>query len=347
MLSFDLIQFDSYGAKSSCVKIVTPDIKIVIDPGVAIMHPTFPADIEDKYRWLEEGWERVYKALDDADIIIVTHYHYDHHIPDDPRVYGGRKAVFIKNPNIYINDSQRERAMHLLNGLSNFFGIELNVVDPTNLGYLEDVADELSSTGIDFGDYNERRKELLRRGREWFNKRRDNWFSSEYIDEIFSSDLVVIYPEASKYRFGETIIRFSGPLFHGIEYSRVGWVYSVLIEYRGYKLFFSSDLNGPIIEDYADMVIRENPQVIIMDGPMTYMFGYTLNRINLNRCIKNMVRIIDSVEFDVLIWDHHLPREKRFRERTNDVWSYAAKKGREVLTAREYKYGKPPVVEEL
>jgi len=80
---------------------------------------------------------------------------------------------------------------------------------------------------------------------------------------------------------------------------------------------------------------------------MTYMLGYTLNRINLRRVIKNVIRIIDSINYDVFIWDHHLPRERRFRERTKEVWKHASMNGKEILTAREYKYNRSPVVEEL
>ena len=34
---------DSLGAKSFCTLIRTEDVSILVDPGVAIMHPSFPA----------------------------------------------------------------------------------------------------------------------------------------------------------------------------------------------------------------------------------------------------------------------------------------------------------------
>lgn len=347
MLRFELVQFDSYGAKSSCVKVVTKDINILIDPGVAIMHPSFPAGLDDKLRWVEDGWRRIYKALEDIDIIIITHYHYDHHIPNDPSAYEGRIAVFLKNPNIYINNSQRERAEHLLKNLSTYFQFSLSYIDRIDINRVLRLALKLNSLELDFGDYNDRRKELLNKGRRWFEKRLDKWGSWGYINEIIRDEICILFPEASTYVFGNTVLHFTPPLFHGIEYSRVGWVYSVLVDDGNTRLYYSSDLNGPIIEDYSDMIIRYFPNIIILDGPMTYMFGYTLNRINLNRCIENVKRIIDNVEYDVFIWDHHLPREKRFRERTLDVWNHASKRGREILTAREYMFGRPPIVEEL
>ncbi len=347
MLRIDLVQFDSYGAKSSCIKVITRDVKIIIDPGVAIMHPSFPASLDDKIQWLEEGRHRIYNSLDDADIIIITHYHYDHYFPDDPNIYGGRLAIFTKNPNIYINDSQRHRAIEFLTMLSESFGVELGKVNQPELYNVYDLVDELRSTTIDFGEYNDRRKELLAKGKAWFLKRMSKWLKWDYMDEMYAHGINLIYPENSVYRFGDTVIRFTPPLFHGIEYSRVGWVYAVNIEYDDEKVFYSSDINGPIIEDYADMIIDEDPDYIILDGPMTYMFGYTLNRINLNRVLTNVIRIIEEVDFELLIWDHHLPREKKFRERTLSVWNRALELDKNMYTAREYRYGRPPIVEEL
>ena len=76
---------------------------------------------------------------------------------------------------------------------------------------------------------------------------------------------------------------------------------------------------------------------------MTYMLGYMLNRINLRRAIENARRIVEEVDFDLMIYDHHLPREPRFRERTSIIWRTAEDLNKKVLTAAEY-LGRKPVV---
>jgi hypothetical protein len=48
-----------------------------------------------------------------SDVIIITHYHYDHHSPDEVCFYEG-KDVLLKHPRENINHSQRERAATLL-----------------------------------------------------------------------------------------------------------------------------------------------------------------------------------------------------------------------------------------
>ncbi|RLI91328.1 MAG: MBL fold metallo-hydrolase, partial [Candidatus Altiarchaeales archaeon] len=55
------------------------------------------------------------------------------------------------------------------------------------------------------------------------------------------------------------------------------------------------------------------------------------------------LRIIKESDIEVMIYDHHLPREPKFRERTKEVWETAKKLKKNVLTASEL-LGKKPVV---
>ena len=148
------------------------------------------------------------------------------------------------------------------------------------------------------------------------------------------------FPEGKTFTFGKTRLRFTKPLFHGIEFSRVGWVFSTVIEHGGQKLIHSSDLNGPVIEDYAEWIIQENPDILILDGPMTYMRGYLLTETTPRRAIENAVRILEERDLRLMIYDHHLPREPKFKEVTRRVWEAGGKK---ITTAAEF-LGKKPAV---
>lgn len=195
----------------------------------------------------------------------------------------------------------------------------------------------------DFGDYNRRRRELFKKGFKWFRNRVNNWNSAKWIPELKFDDIEVKFPEGKEFKFERTKLRFTPPLFHGIEFSRVGWVFATVIEYGKEKLIHSSDLGGIYIEDYAEWLMRENPTVLILDGPPTYM-GFMLIRTNLNRCIENTCEVIKrSRNLKLLIYDHHLLREKKYRERTWKVWETCEEKGAKIITAAEY-LGKKPVV---
>jgi hypothetical protein len=123
-------------------------------------------------------------------------------------------------------------------------------------------------------------------------------------------------------------------------------VFSTIIEHDGNTLIHTSDLNGPIIEDYAEMIIDENPDILILDGPMTYMYGYLLNKTNLNRAIENAKRIVEEIDAEVIIYDHHLPRENKFRDRTRKVWDAAKKYNKNLMTAAEF-LGEKTIVEKI
>ena len=343
-IDFRLVWFDSFGAKSSCTLVKTDDVSILIDPGIAIMHASFPASLAKKVYWREKGAREIRKAFKHADVVVISHYHWDHFLRE-AKLYKG-KLILAKNPNEYINDSQRKRACDFFGSIFKELGIEVER-KKTRRRKFEDPAKKLRSVRLDFGDYNQRRKELLKKGEVWFRKRAEKWKRFWVIPEVKTGEFQLIFPEGRTFRFGKTKLRFTRPLFHGIEYSRVGWVFSTIVERGREKLIHSSDLNGPIIEDYADFIIRENPTYLILDGPMTYMLGYTLNLINFGRVLKNAKRIVRKVDFKVMIWDHHLPREPKFRERTSEVWELARKLNKNLQTASEYQLGKLPVVERL
>ena len=342
---FKPVWFDSLGAKSSCTLIRTPDVRILIDPGVAIMHPGFPASQEKKVFWFEKGLAAIRSAAKKADIIVISHYHYDHFIDFEKEIYQG-KIVLAKNPNIFINDSQRGRAEAFFKHLYEAFGAKKfeEVLEKPKSGEYEDPTRSLAiCMKKDFKDYSERRRVLLNQGRKWFFQRVKKWNRYRWIPELDLDKVKVRFPEGKEFSFGDTRLRFTSPLFHGIEFSRVGWVFSTIVEYGNMKLIHSSDLNGPIIEDYAEMIVREDPDILILDGPMTYMLGYTLNMINFRRTVENALKIVEETKAKIIIYDHHLPREPKFRERTIEVWEKAKKLGKKIYTAAEF-LGKKPAV---
>jgi len=122
----------------------------------------------------------------------------------------------------------------------------------------------------------------------------------------------------------------------------VGWVISVVVEHGGAKLIYSSDLQGPIIEDYAAWLEREDPDLLVLDGPPTYLLGYMLNKTNLSRAVENICLIVRETRADPIILDHHLLRDTRYRERLAPAYEAASEAGKRLLTAAEW-LGREPV----
>ncbi|MEM2937562.1 MAG: hypothetical protein QXJ63_03350 [Candidatus Bathyarchaeia archaeon] len=112
------LAFDSFGVRSMATFVETGDQKILIDPGVSLAPLRYglePHPLE--WQRLDETWNTIKDYAEDSDVLIVTHYHYDHHDPDYPELYKG-KTVFIKHPTQNINRSQKERAALFLGAIS-------------------------------------------------------------------------------------------------------------------------------------------------------------------------------------------------------------------------------------
>ena len=348
-INFEPVWFDSLGAKSSCTLVRTPDVSVLIDPGVAMMQPSFPASWAKKLYWEAQGRRAIKKASRKADVIVISHYHWDHcalvgKLGKNAELYKG-KVLWAKNPNRFINGSQWNRARLFFERVCRHFGKkDLVLREPLVTEYENPMKKLPLASSKRWGSYAERKRELLDKGRKWFQKLVEKYWNSEpWIPELKFRDLEVHWADGREIKIGKTRIKFSAPRFHGLEFDRVGWVFSTTIQFGKEKFLHTSDLEGVQIEDYKNDIIGGNPNVLVMDGPPTYLFGFIINRINLNRSIENLRDIIRKINTKLIILDHHLLREKRYRERLKKVYETADREGKRVITAAEY-LKKVPVV---
>jgi predicted metallo-beta-lactamase superfamily hydrolase len=115
---------ESFGARSMCTLVETPDVRLLLDAGVSLCpyrfglppHPT-------EFKTIDILRKRIAESADKAEVVTISHYHFDHHTPSYEdwlvnwteaketarRIYEG-KVVLVKNPREKINASQRKRA---------------------------------------------------------------------------------------------------------------------------------------------------------------------------------------------------------------------------------------------
>ncbi len=339
------------GAKSSSLAVSTSEGLLVVDPGAAAMQPSYPLDDSRKIALRMKAIERIEDYIAKASAVIITHYHYDHHLRVgdlhlrlSPNPYSG-KLIIMKNPNTYINASQWGRARELIRDLALMSGAKFEdlLTEPEARTFHDPVPRLREANSRDWGTYLRRREELLRRGRGWFLKLAEGlWGREAWVREAELPDGTrLVWGDGRSFTFGDVKVRVFPPWFHGVEYDRTGWVTPVLIDLPGARIMYSSDLMGPAIEDYASRIIAEKPDILILDGPPTYLFPYMLNRVNLRRAVENAVRIIRECRPELIIYDHHLLRERKWRERVREVLKAARDEGVELLTAAECLGGKP------
>jgi len=104
------LAFESLGVRSMAT-LVEAEMKVLVDPSAALGPlryglPPHPAEIEA----LTAAKRRIHEAALASDILVITHYHFDHHDPGES-FYGG-KTVLAKDIGSKINKSQTERGKY-------------------------------------------------------------------------------------------------------------------------------------------------------------------------------------------------------------------------------------------
>jgi len=126
-LKVQVLSAESFGVRSMATYVETPSIRIVFDAGVAL-GPRFgllPHPVE--YRALSEARKKLRQSCERADVVVTTHYHFDHFSPafnsdftwtwsskEVTRQLYQDKIVLVKDPKENINYSQQLRAWYFL-----------------------------------------------------------------------------------------------------------------------------------------------------------------------------------------------------------------------------------------
>ncbi len=166
------------------------------------------------------------------------------------------------------------------------------------------------------------------------SQRRRGWLFKERIAHLTSKFL---YADGKTFNFGGLKLKFSEPFPHGEENTPLGYVLMVTVEHSGRKVLFTSDVEGPLVEEAVEYMLSEEAGTIIVDGPATYLIGSKLNENHLKIAKRNLLRIIkESEASETLIIDHHLIRSLTFKMDLQEVYLKAEEIGKRVLTAAEY-----------
>jgi len=115
------IGFESFGVRSMCTFVETPDVRVLIDAGVALGPRFGKSPHPREYVARDQCRARIREFAAKSDVIVVSHYHNDHHTPnytetvwlgssaeESEQIYRD-KTVLVKDIRNSINFSQRRR----------------------------------------------------------------------------------------------------------------------------------------------------------------------------------------------------------------------------------------------
>lgn len=260
------IAFESMGVRSSCTYVETKDLKIVLDPGAALGSRYKLEPHQREQDKLTEKTNLISEYAKKADLLTISHYHYDHYRPSAH--FWQDKIVFVKHPKKNINRSQKERAQ-------SFFMLQESTIQ-----------------------------------------------SLQYADN-------------SSYEQGNTVLTFSEALPHGEYGTKLGNVVMVSIQ-DDINLLFCSDIAGVVHDRTKDVIISLSPDVIIMDGPSTYLMGWRISWSQINQSKQNLLEIMEKTDVKTIILDHHYLRDKMYLKHLLDCYIHAKELGITLCSGAEY-----------
>lgn len=270
---------ESFGVRSMCTYVETPDLKILLDAGVSLAPNRFRFPPHPReYEAIAECREKIAKASENAEVVTVSHYHFDHHTPSyidwfcnwsspdvAKQIYAG-KLVLVKSYREKVNFSQRRRG--------------------------------------------------------WMFKKT----GGKYARHLEIAD-------GKTFRFGDTLVKFSDPVFHGPVNSALGWILMTSLEHDDEKMLFASDVQGPMCGPTLETILAERPQLIIIGGPPTYLGGFRVKEEHIALGMQNLEKIVMNVPLTVL--GHHLLRDEEWKNFSQLIFDAAKKSGHRVVTAAE------------
>jgi len=271
---------ESLGVRSMCTYVETPDVKVLLDAGASLGPSRWglPPHLRE-YRALAECRERISKAAEKAEVVTISHYHFDHHTPSftdwfcnwssaeiAAKIYEGKTAL-VKNHRSKINYSQRRRG--------------------------------------------------------WMFRKT----AGKHVKTLEVAD-------GRNFEFGDTRLKFSEPVFHGIENTPLGWVLMTTIDYGDERMLFASDVQGPMYNATVEMILGEAPDLLIIGGPPLYLAGFRVDEAHIQQGMKNLEELVKNIPTTIL--EHHILRDDRWRAACQPIFNTASKAGHTVLTAAEF-----------
>jgi len=277
------IAAESFGVRSMCTLVETPDVKVLLDAGVSLCPYRFnlpPHPIE--FQTIARLRHKIAEAADKASVVTVSHYHFDHHTPsyedwvvnwteegETARQIYQNKNVLMKNPKEKINASQRQRAWMF------------------------------QKTG------------------------------GKHAKRLEAAD-------GRTFTYGATTLRFSEAVAHGSD-SMLGWVIMTTIEFDVERFMFAPDVQGPMVKETTELILREQPSTIMLGGPPLYLAGFRVDTAQIEQGLRNLERIAQAVPLVIL--EHHALRDDAWPQKIKGAYKQAATSGHSIMTAAEFAGG--------
>jgi uncharacterized protein len=207
-----------------------------------------------------------------------------------------------------------------------------NFADPVWLGSSPESLERIYKGKIVLAKEPRRKINTAQRRRGWMFKQ-----TAEKLAEKFVS------ADGETFQFGRTQVRFPQPVPHGEADSGLGWVLPCIVERSKEKLVFAPDVQGPVVAETLALLLSEEPDILIIGGPPTYLQGFKVADEFFQTALRSLQQLAETI--GTLVIDHHLLRDAGWYNFLAPVRKAAEEAGNRILTAAELLKIKPNVLE--
>ncbi len=294
---------ESFGVRSFCIHVTTPDISILLDPGCALgPYKKFKIPHKLEYERLTHYTNKIVNKSRECNFFFISHYHHDHYKPNlsdemyidtsqklFKSLYSGKKVICKQYRN-NTNQNQKQRGEKLHHDLT-----EIEV-------------------------------RSIRVGRDSFPE--DSSFYQR------NSHLSIKSEITDSFMIGDTHFIFPREFLHGIRMDgKEIYIQPVIIIYKRDFFYFFPDVQGiPSQRDYNTLIKLRNEftsiyhqfisdeistHTIALGGPISFLLRKQNAGHLLEQSIGHTQRIAHV--FDRVILDHHLIRDPEFQRYWRDI----------------------------
>jgi len=163
-----------------------------------------------------------------------------------------------------------------------------------------------------------------------FHQRRRGWIFSKTAGTTAKK---LEFADSKTYSFGQTVLKFSEPVFHGSGDSQLGWLLMTTVEHENERFLFTSDVQGPMYAPTLPLILDKKPQLLIVGGPPTYLEGLVRQE-DIQIGMQNLTDLVSEVPTTIM--GHHLLRAESWQEASAPIFAAASANGHSVITAAQF-----------
>jgi predicted metallo-beta-lactamase superfamily hydrolase len=160
------------------------------------------------------------------------------------------------------------------------------------------------------------------------SQRRRGFFFEKDLRDVAKE---IVWADGATRQFGNTQVTYSKPLPHGPDPSPMGFVILTMVDYKGSRILFAPDVQGPMSIVALDYILGAKANLVIIGGPPTYIGS--IRQDDLLFAQDSLKRIVGQCP--IVTVDHHLSRSETASEWLIPIKKVAKETGSMLLSMAE------------